>query len=84
MFYIDDELNKDNQKSNKHENEGVEEKAGWDIDDDIDIPADVNLSVTQDTDDDTYFVASTKGMSQAKQSVNNSKLPVDHILAGLL
>ena len=79
---IDDELNEDNEKSNKHENEGVEEKAGWDIDDDIDIPTDVNVPVTQDTDDDTYFVAPTKGISQAQQWVNNSKLPVDHILAG--
>lgn len=58
------------------------EKAGWDIDDDIEIPVDVNVPATGDDGEDSFFAAPTKGLSQAQHWVNNSKLPVDHILAG--
>jgi coatomer protein complex subunit alpha (xenin) len=78
---IDDELDEEGQSKRDNE-DGGEEKAGWDIDDDIDIPADINVPAAADADEESYFVAPTKGMSQAQHWVNNSKLPVDHILAG--
>lgn len=77
---IDDELDENNEKGVKKENE--EGGEGWNIDDDLDIPADINVPAVAEAEDDAYFVAPTKGMSQAQHWVNNSKLPVDHVLAG--
>ncbi len=58
------------------------EAKGWDVDDDLDIPADISLPNVMDTDSDHVFVAPTKGLSKAQNWVNTSKLPVDHVLAG--
>jgi coatomer protein complex subunit alpha (xenin) len=79
---IDDENgSEDNGRaSKKDEGEG---EGGWGIEDgDLDIPEDIVVPAANEADEDSYFVAPTKGMSQAQYWVNNSKLPVDHILAG--
>ena len=59
---------------------------GWDIDDgELEIPADLNVpSADADGTDDGagFFVAPTKGTSLAQTWCNNSKLTVDHVLAG--
>ena len=79
---IDDELGDDNEKSSKKDGGDVEGGEGWGIDDDLDIPADIVVPAAAEADEDSYFSAPTKGMSQAQYWVNNSKLPVDHVLAG--
>jgi coatomer subunit alpha len=66
--------------------------AGWDVDDEeLDIPSDLltpsgvsgGASGTDGADGESgFFVAPTRGNSQAQLWCNNSKLPVDHILAG--
>lgn len=59
--------------------------AGWDVDDnELDIPADLIAAVPEaSTEEGTgFFVAPTKGNSLAQVWCNNSKLPVDHVLAG--
>lgn len=59
---------------------------GWDVEDEeLDIPADLVAATAADTDDtgaESFFVAPTRGSSHAQLWCNNSKLAVDHILAG--
>lgn len=55
-------------------------EGGWDVDDDLDLP-DVEPGDTA-ASADGYFVAPTKGQSPAQIWANNSKLAVDHVLAG--
>jgi coatomer protein complex subunit alpha (xenin) len=66
--------------------EGGADKGGdWDVDDaELDIPADLASPAAQAADEDAvgFFVAPTKGTSLAQLWCNNSKLPVDHVLAG--
>ncbi|RNA31962.1 coatomer subunit alpha [Brachionus plicatilis] len=63
-----------------------EGEAGWDVDDgELEIPADLNVTAVDnlaEEDSSGYFVPPTKGFSLAHQWCNNSKLPVDHVLAG--
>jgi coatomer protein complex subunit alpha (xenin) len=69
------------EKDDAGENADGEEGGGWDIDEDLELPADVEASTNMDTGDN-FFVAPTKGVSPPQQWTNNSKLVVDHILAG--
>ena len=66
--------------------EGTDGEKGWDIDDaELDIPADLNIVPTESSSNQEsagFFVPPTKGTSIAQTWCNNSKLPVDHILAG--
>ena len=60
---------------------------GWDVDDgELEIPADLVVSPSsQDKHDDKtsgFFVAPTRGTALCQVWCNNSKLHVDHILAG--
>jgi coatomer protein complex subunit alpha (xenin) len=59
---------------------------GWDVDDDeLDIPSDLPVIDTGGSGGDNeqgFFVAPTRGQSLSHLWCNNSKLPVDHILAG--
>ncbi|PNF39948.1 Coatomer subunit alpha [Cryptotermes secundus] len=58
------------------------EGGGWDVgDEDLVLPPELENSVVPGADDG-YFVPPTKGLSQLQVWVNNSQLPVDHILAG--
>jgi coatomer protein complex subunit alpha (xenin) len=50
-------------------------------DEDLVLPPELESSVVPGTDDG-YFVPPTKGTSQLQVWVNNSQLPVDHVLAG--
>ena len=54
---------------------------GWDAEDDLELPADVEVSASAGGDDG-YFVAPTRGISVPQHWTNNSKLAVDHVLAG--
>lgn len=86
----DDELQLDDDKPLGEDGEPLETSggdAGWDVDDnELDIPADLIVATGSDigTGDETvgFFVAPTKGTSLAQIWCNNSKLPVDHVLAG--
>lgn len=57
---------------------------GWDVDDaELDIPADLVVPTAEAGSEETgFFVPPTRGTSLAQLWCNNSKLPVDHILAG--
>jgi coatomer protein complex subunit alpha (xenin) len=61
------------------EKEEVAPGEGWDGDDlelpDLDVPGTAG-------EDDAYFVAPTRGVSVPQQWTNNSKLAIDHVLAG--
>lgn len=56
-------------------------EAGWDVDDDLEIPADIVAPATTEAESE-FFVAPTRGQSHGQYWINNSKLPVDHVLAG--
>ncbi|WAR05033.1 COPA-like protein [Mya arenaria] len=59
------------------------EGGGWDVDDeDLELPADLDLPATPTGGGEGFFVPPTKGTSQAQVWCNNSQLPVDHVLAG--
>ncbi|XP_040579551.1 coatomer subunit alpha isoform X3 [Lepeophtheirus salmonis] len=63
---------------NKSEND-----AGWDVDDDdLELPADLDPSPSKVVVDEGYFVPPTKGKNPTQLWLNNSQLPVDHIVAG--
>lgn len=84
----DGEVIKPQRGDNDEFEEGVDADAaggkGWDVDDsELDIPADL-IPADVATEDDTagFFVAPTRGQPQSQLWCSNSKLPVDHILAG--
>jgi coatomer protein complex subunit alpha (xenin) len=57
------------------------------VDDDLELPPDLegassSAGAVDESGDESYFVAPTKGPSQAQIWANNSNLPVDHIVAG--
>merc|ERR1719192_734674 len=63
--------------------EGGDEDAGWDVDDDLDLPPELEVQAAVAADaDEGYFVAPTKGTNARQIWANNSNLPMDHILAG--
>ena len=45
---------------------GDEEGGGWDVDDDLELPADLEVGPTPAGGDEGYFVPPTKGTSQAQ------------------
>ncbi len=68
-----------------------EDGAGWDVDDDLDLPADLDpgaggpgggAGASGEDGDESYFVAPTKGTNPCQMWANNSGLPIDHIVAG--
>ncbi|CAB4058570.1 COPA [Lepeophtheirus salmonis] len=61
----------------------LENDAGWDVDDDdLELPADLDPSPSKVVVDEGYFVPPTKGKNPTQLWLNNSQLPVDHIVAG--
>uniref|UniRef100_A0A3Q2NWC2 Coatomer subunit alpha n=1 Tax=Fundulus heteroclitus TaxID=8078 RepID=A0A3Q2NWC2_FUNHE len=62
---------------------GKEEGGGWDIDEEVELPPELDVAVgAGGSTEDGFFVPPTKGMSPTQMWCNNSQLPVDHILAG--
>ena len=45
---------------------GDEEGGGWDVDDDLELPADLEVGPTPAGGDEGYFVPPTKGTSQSQ------------------
>lgn len=56
-----------------------EENPGWDVED-VDLPPELEVATT--ANEDGYYSPPTKGVPPTQHWVNNSKLPIDHILAG--
>lgn len=54
---------------------------GWEVEDDLDLPPELEQSAAT-TGGEGYFVPPTHGVPQTQVWCNNSKLPVDHVLAG--
>uniref|UniRef100_A0A3Q2WH70 Coatomer subunit alpha n=1 Tax=Haplochromis burtoni TaxID=8153 RepID=A0A3Q2WH70_HAPBU len=62
---------------------GKEEGGGWDVEEDLDLPPELDVPVgAGGGTEDGFFVPPTKGTSPTQMWCNNSQLPVDHILAG--
>lgn len=59
-------------------------EGGWDIEDeDLELPPELETSVNAaNTGEEGYFVVPSRGVSQTQLWCNNSKLVIDHILAG--
>lgn len=57
-----------------------EENPGWDVED-VDLPPELEAAATSD-ESNNYECLPTKGISPPQHWINNSKLVVDHILAG--
>ena len=57
------------------------EGAGWDVEE-LDLPELDSSAAVGTTGDENYFVPPTKGVPPTRNWVNNSKLAVDHVLAG--
>lgn len=57
-----------------------EENPGWDVED-VDLPPELEAAATSD-ESNNYECLPTKGVSPPQHWINNSKLVVDHILAG--
>ncbi|XP_065908666.1 coatomer subunit alpha-like [Dysidea avara] len=64
------------------EEDAAEDGGGWDVGDDLELPTDLEVDVTATSGGEGYFVPPTNGISQQQVWVNNSQLPVDHVLAG--
>ncbi|XP_053408078.1 coatomer subunit alpha-like isoform X1 [Mercenaria mercenaria] len=81
----DDDLGLDDEEGFGEDGEGIEKDedgGGWDVDDDLELPPDLDVPSTPTGAGEGYFVPPTKGTSQAQVWCNNSQLPVDHVLAG--
>lgn len=62
---------------------GREEGGGWDVEEDLELPADLDIGpLPTGAGEEGFFVPPTKGTSQSQVWCNNSQLAVDHILAG--
>jgi len=66
---------------------GGDEDGGWDVDDDLELPPDLEGSASVGTEkgsggDDAYFAPPSRGVNPCQLWVNNSSLPIDHIVAG--
>uniref|UniRef100_A0A8C4XDQ3 Coatomer subunit alpha n=1 Tax=Erpetoichthys calabaricus TaxID=27687 RepID=A0A8C4XDQ3_ERPCA len=62
---------------------GKEEGGGWEVDEDLDLPPELEISPgSGGGTEDGFFVPPTKGTGPAQVWCNNSQLPVDHLLAG--
>lgn len=61
------------------EEEGGE---GWDVDDDLVLPPDLDLEPVIGGEGDGYYVPPPKGPSQSDVWSKNSQLPGDHVVAG--
>ena len=63
-----------------------EDGAGWDVDDDLDLPPGLEATAASagvlSEGAEAYFVAPTKGTNPTQMWANNSTLPMDHIVAG--
>ncbi|XP_023224658.1 coatomer subunit alpha-like [Centruroides sculpturatus] len=58
-----------------------DDAGGWEVEDDLELPAELE-PVAAAAGEDGYFVPPTHGVSPSQLWVNNSKLVVDHVLAG--
>jgi coatomer protein complex subunit alpha (xenin) len=75
------DLDEDGEGIEKLDEDG--EGAGWDVEDeDLELPELDSSAAAGVAADDNYFVAPTKGVSPTQYWVTNSKLAVDHVLAG--
>uniref|UniRef100_A0A671WFX1 COPI coat complex subunit alpha n=1 Tax=Sparus aurata TaxID=8175 RepID=A0A671WFX1_SPAAU len=62
---------------------GKEEGGGWEVEEDLDLPPELDIPAGGGGGaEDGFFVPPTKGMSPTQLWCNNSQLSVDHILAG--
>ncbi|RWS28728.1 coatomer subunit alpha-like protein [Leptotrombidium deliense] len=76
----DDDLDLDDEDKEGTEKADDGEGEGWDVeDDDIDLP---ELDTSAVAGDEGFYSPPTKGVPPTQYWVNNSKLAVDHVLAG--
>ena len=79
----DDEAGFGDDDGDKFQDAEGDEDAGWDVDDDLELPPELEAQAPAAADaDEGYFVAPTKGTNPCQIWANNSNLPMDHIVAG--
>jgi coatomer protein complex subunit alpha (xenin) len=61
---------------------GDAEGGGWDVDEDLELPPDLDVGISSVANVDGAFMPPTKGTSQSLVWCNNSHLPADHVVAG--
>ncbi|XP_072354441.1 coatomer subunit alpha [Scyliorhinus torazame] len=62
---------------------GGEEGGGWDVEEDLDLPPELDIGGgIPGGAEEGFFVSPSKGNSPAQVWCNNSQLPVDHLVAG--
>lgn len=60
-----------------------DEEGGWEVDEDLDIPADLSAAAGGAEDEESgYYVPPTRGQSALQQWAAHSQLAVDHATAG--
>eukprot|EP00731_Ephydatia_muelleri_P009629 Em0005g215a len=59
-----------------------EEGGGWEVEEALELPPDLEVESAAGDNQSGYFVPPTKGPSPAQNWVNNSPLPGDHVVAG--
>lgn len=60
----------------------TEEGGGWDVEEDLDLPPELELAGSAGGTSDGFFVSPSRGSNPAQVWCNNSQLPVDHLVAG--
>ncbi|MFH4977259.1 hypothetical protein AB6A40_003968 [Gnathostoma spinigerum] len=60
---------------------GAGEDGGWDVDEDLVIPADIDTRVSAN-EEDGFYAPPTRGQPPVFHWPNNSRLVADHVLAG--
>uniref|UniRef100_A0A674MXP7 COPI coat complex subunit alpha n=1 Tax=Takifugu rubripes TaxID=31033 RepID=A0A674MXP7_TAKRU len=80
---LDEDGYMDAQEGFSDEGMGKEEGGGWEVEEDLDLPPELDVPAGgAGRAEDGFFVPPTKGISPTQMWCNNSQLPVDHILAG--
>ncbi|VDO56868.1 unnamed protein product, partial [Onchocerca flexuosa] len=61
--------------------EKEDKEGGWDVDDDLALPVDVEIKSGGD-DDDNFYTAPSRGQPPSTYWPNNSRLVADHVASG--
>uniref|UniRef100_A0A0R3S0K2 Coatomer subunit alpha n=1 Tax=Elaeophora elaphi TaxID=1147741 RepID=A0A0R3S0K2_9BILA len=80
---LDEEGNPDIDEEEMHSavSEKEDKESGWDVDDDLALPADVDFK-SGENDDDNFYTAPSRGQPPSVYWPNNSRLLADHVASG--
>ncbi|CAG9531840.1 unnamed protein product, partial [Cercopithifilaria johnstoni] len=80
---LDEEGNPDIDEDEMHSatSEKENKEGGWDVDDDLSLPPDVDIKSGGD-DDDNFYTPPSRGQAPSVYWPNNSRLVADHVASG--